>query len=85
MEYVEEDAELYDVVAPMLPALRALSSEQVETLVFYLKSLHSYYPSSENHTANRERFDKALKTIRESPEQTALQRVASMRLLKAMA
>ncbi|MEB2319628.1 MAG: hypothetical protein OZ935_13315 [Pseudomonadota bacterium] len=84
-EYVEEDAELYDVVESMLPALRALSAEQVETLVFYLKSLHSYYPSSENHTANRERFDEALKTIRESAEQKALQRVASMKLFKAMA
>jgi len=83
--YVERDAKLFEAVAPALPALRSLSAEQVETLVFYLKSLHSYYPSSENHVANLERFSERLKTIRESAEQTTLQRKASAKLFKAMA
>lgn len=85
LSYVEQDATLFEVVAPVLPALRSLSAEQVETLVFYLKSLHSYYPSSENHVAHLERFSERLKTIRESAEQTALQRKASAKLFKAMA
>ena len=83
--YVERDAKLLEAVAPVLPALRSLSAEQVETLVFYLKSLHSFYPSSENHIANLERSSERLKTIRESAEQTALQRRASTKLVKAMA
>ena len=85
LSYVEQDATLLEAVAPVLPALRSLSAEQVETLVFYLKSLHSYYPSSENHVAHLERFSERLKTIRESAEQTTLQRKASAKLFKAMA
>lgn len=85
LSYVEQDATLFEAVAPVLPALRSLSAEQVETLVFYLKSLHSYYPSSENHVAHLERFSERLKTIRESAEQTTLQRKASAKLFKAMA
>lgn len=83
--YVKQDVKLLEAVEPVLPALRSLSAEQIETLVFYLKSLHSYYPSSENHGANFERFSERLKTIRESTEQTALQRKASAQLFKAMA
>lgn len=83
--YVERDRQLSELIAPVLPGLRSLTAEQVEILVFYLKSLHSYYPSSENHVANFERFSERLKTIRESPEQTALQRKAAARLFKAMA
>ncbi len=83
--YVEQDKKLLEIVAPVLPALRSLSAEQIETLVFYLKSLLSYYPSSENHVANLERFSERLKTIRESHDQTALQRRASTKLFKAMA
>lgn len=83
--YVERDAHLHEVIAPVLPALRSLSAEQVETLVFYLKSLHSYYAASENHVTNLESFDERLKDIRESPEQTALQRKAAAKLFKAMA
>jgi hypothetical protein len=83
--YVERDSKLLNVVAPVLPALRSLSAEQIETLVFYLKSLHSFYPASEPHVANFERFSTRLKTIRESPEQTALQRKASVQLFKGMA
>lgn len=83
--YVERDAKVLETVAPVLSALRSLSAEQVETLVFFLKSLHSYYPSSENDVANLERFSERLKTIRESAEQNALQRRASTKLFKAMA
>lgn len=83
--YVERDAKLLEAVAPVLPALRSLSAEQVETLIFYLKSLHSYYLSSENHVANLEPFSERLKTVRDSAEQSALQRRASTKLLKAMA
>jgi len=85
LSYVERDLKLFEAVAPALPTLRSLSAEQVETLVFYLKSLHSYYPSSENHVTNLERFSEQLKTIRESAEQTTLQRKASAKLFKAMA
>jgi hypothetical protein len=42
--YVEKDEGLLRVVEPILPRLTTLSAEQVETLVFYLKSLHGYCP-----------------------------------------
>jgi hypothetical protein len=83
--YVEHDKRLHELIGPVLPGLRSLNAEQVDTLVFYLKSLHSYYPSTENHVANFERFSERLRAIRDSQEQVALQRKAAARLFKAMA
>ena len=83
--YVEQDPSLHELLAPALPALRTLTAEQVETLVFYLKSLHSYYPASANESENWLGFSERLRVIRESPQQTTLQRKASSKLLKGMA
>lgn len=83
--YLERDEKLYELVAPVLPGLKALSIEQVETFIFYLKSLHSYYPSSANDLEYFQRFGKRLTVIRESKEQKALQRPAAGFLFKAMA
>jgi hypothetical protein len=84
LQYVENDRQLYELIAPVLPGLRALSVEQVETLVFFLKSQHSYYPLSENHTAHLDTFSERLRELRESDKQRALQRKAASQLFKAM-
>ncbi|MGJ7509872.1 hypothetical protein [Variovorax sp. GT1P44] len=78
--YVEKDEGLWQVVEPILPRLTTLSAEQVETLVFYLKSLHGYYPSSANELQHRESFDTRLDATRNSSTQDDLQSKARWRL-----
>lgn len=80
LEYVEKDERLWHVVEPMLAQLRTLSAEQLETLVFYLKSLHGYCPDSANESPNRVAFQTRLDAIRNSPTQNALLGKARWRL-----
>lgn len=85
LSYLEEDAKLYAVVSDKLPELQRLNSAQIEKLVFYLKSLHSYYPKSENHVAFLSEFSDKLEKLRNGPEQVALQRQVGATLLKGIA
>lgn len=80
LSYLEGDQELYAAVKSALPALQRLSPDQIEKLVFYLKSLHHYYPKSENHNVYWSVFDDKLQGIRNSSEQLGLQRQASRAL-----
>lgn len=73
---VEEDTKLYALVKDKIPELQRLNSLQIEKLVFYLKSLHNYYPKSENHVAFHSEFSDNLEKLRNSAEQVALQRQA---------
>lgn len=84
LEYIEEDDDLHQLVVPLLPQLKDLDVQQVETLVFFLKSLHTYYPNSENHVANYENFGQKLEAIRTNAGQVALQKRASRLMLAAM-
>ena len=81
LSYVEEDAKLYALVKDKLPELQRLNSLQIEKLVFYLKSLHNYYPKSENHVAFHLEFSDKLEKLRNSAEQVALQRQAGSAVL----
>ena len=81
LSYVEEDAKLYALVKDKLPELQRLNSLQIEKLVFYLKSLHNYYPKSENHVAFHSEFSDKLEKLRNSAEQVALQRQAGSAVL----
>lgn len=85
LSYLNEDAKLYAVVSDKLPELQRLSPAQIERLVFYLKSLHGYYPKSENHAAFCSEFSDKLEKLRNSPEQLGLQRQTSAALLKGIA
>lgn len=85
LSYLKEDAKLYAVVGDKLPELQRLSSAQLEKLVFYLKSLHGYYPKSENHVAFLSEFSNNLGNLRNGPEQVALQRQAGATLMKGIA
>ncbi|MCC5612496.1 hypothetical protein LC612_38840 [Nostoc sp. CHAB 5834] len=81
LAYVEEDERLLKVVEPILPHLKTLPKEQVETLVFYLKSLQSYSSSSANELQNRLAFEEKLDAIRSSYAQTELLSKARWKLL----
>ena len=80
LEYVEKDEMLWPVVESILPRLKTLSAEQLETLVFYLKSLHDYCPTSANELQNRVAFGTRLDAIRNSSMQNDLQSKARWRL-----
>ncbi|MGZ7132878.1 MAG: hypothetical protein ACXVH6_05885, partial [Halobacteriota archaeon] len=60
------------------------NSQQIETLIFYLKSLHNYHPASENHVAYFDRFNNHLNKLRTSESQTTLQAKATKLMLLAM-
>jgi hypothetical protein len=85
LAYLEEDPQLYSAIEVALPALRELAPLQVEKLVFYLKSLHAHYPKSENHVAYLEQFSKRLDTLRNSEEQSNLQRRSTASIFKGVA
>ena len=85
LSYLQEDTKLYALVEEKLPELQRLSSAQIEKLVFYLKSLHAYYPKSENHVALQLEFADTLGKLRNSSEQVDLQRQARVALMKGIA
>lgn len=82
--YVMEDQGLYRCIEPALPSIKTLNTQQIETLIFYLKSLHNYYPASENHVAYFDRFNNHLNKLRASESQTVLQAKATKLMLLAM-
>lgn len=82
---IEEDAELYNIVRDKLADLDRLNSNQIEKLVFYLKSLRTYYPRSENNTSFYAEFEPKLEKLRNSPEQISLQRQAFLSVVKGIA
>ena len=84
LSYIQDDPKLNAVVSDVLPELQRLSSTQIEKLVFYLKSLHGFYPKSENHTSYWSEFADKLDKLRNSPEQLTLQRQTTSALLKGI-
>lgn len=84
LNYVKQDQELYRVVEQVLPGLETLNAQQVETFIFYLKALHGYNPTSENHVAYYDRFSEQLDKLRNSESQKALQTKAARLMLMAM-
>lgn len=84
LSYVKQDEELYRIVEQALPGLETLNVQQVESFIFYLKSLHGYNPASENHVAYYDRFSKQLEELRNSESQEALQTKATRLMLLAM-
>jgi hypothetical protein len=85
LSYLQEDPKLYAAVSGALPELQRLTSTQIERLVFYLKSLHGYYPKSENHITYWSEFSDKLDKLRNSPEQLSFQRQTGAALLKGIA
>lgn len=81
---VEDDTRLYALVQDKVPDLSQLSATQIEKLVFYLKSLHTNYPKSENHVAFYSEFTAKLDKLRNTPEQLAMQHQAGANLVKAI-
>ena len=84
IDSVTGDPELLSAVQECLPKLQGLNALQIEKLIFYLKSLHGYYPNSESHIFYSVDFSKKLDELRNSEEQIVLQRKVSFLLLKAL-
>ena len=84
MSYLETDTKLYALVKEKLPELQELNALQIEKLVFFLKSLHHYYPNSENHIAYHSEFSDKLEKIKNGTEQLTLQKQAGKASLKGM-
>lgn len=84
LERIEQDVALHRAIGPVLPALRQLTVSQVEALVFYLKSLHGYYPASENSATLRLEFENKLEALRNSTVQKELHDKAARQLFIAM-
>lgn len=84
LERIEQDEALRSAISPVLPALQRLTADQAETLVFYLKSLHGYYPASESSSTLRLEFEEKLDALRESPLQKEMQSKAARQMLIAM-
>lgn len=84
LSYLKEDTKLYALVNDNLPELQCLSAAQIEKLVFYLKSLHGYYPENGNDVASHLKFSNKLEQLRNSSEQVALQRQAGVAVLKGI-
>jgi hypothetical protein len=84
LAYIKEDKQLHRIVEPVLSEIENLNSQQVDTLVFYLKSLHNYNPESENHVAYYDRFSEQLNKLRNSESQMIFQSKAARLMLFAM-
>jgi|GEM_PF-2427057 len=84
LSYVEQDKKLFSIVEPILPGIGTLNAQQIETLIFYLKSLHTYHPTGDDHIGHYDRYIQKLDALRTSKPQLALQVKASKQLLLAM-
>ena len=85
LECVEADPKLYRAVQASLAGTQTLAPLQIEKLVFYLKSLHTFYAQSANHVAYSAEFSKRLDGLRNSDEQRSLQRQATASIFKGVA
>jgi hypothetical protein len=85
LSYVKEDEKLYRIVEPVLPGIETLNAQQIETLIFYLKSLHGYYPESKNSIFYYYHFSQQLDRLRTSESQKRLQAKAAWLIFIAMA
>ena len=84
LKVVEDDVELYAAIEDSLSKLQRLNPIQIEKLVFYLKSLYTYYPKSENLVEYCVQFDAKLAELRNLPEQIDLDRRMSSALFKGI-
>ena len=71
-EKIMYDVVFKDLIGDKYDEIESLSYEQIERLVFYLKSIHSYDSNCENSWHYHEAYEKKLTAIRESKEQLSL-------------
>ncbi|MEW8275003.1 MAG: hypothetical protein AB2733_13090 [Candidatus Thiodiazotropha taylori] len=86
-EYLDElikDQEIFNLLGDKLTDIDQLSNNQVEKLVFYLKSIHGYHPASEYSTGNHIEFESKLDLVRNSDEQEEYAKHISATFRKAM-
>lgn len=80
-EKIMYDKVFKDLVNDWSETFDSLNYEQIERLVFYLKSIHSYDSNCDYSYYNREEYEKKLNSLRDSNEQIKLMQ-KSKRLLR---
>jgi hypothetical protein len=69
LSQIENDVVLHGAIRDSIPKLQTLDAVRIEKLVFYLKSIHSFYPRSENHVSFHSEFSDKLDALKASTEQ----------------
>ncbi len=82
-ENITVDQQLNKLFGPIFDPLESLSYEQIEKIVFYLKSIHSYNDKCDRAWANHEAFQEKLENLRNSSEQLTLMRRSKKLLIKS--
>ena len=83
-EYVEYDDELNTIFGKNFDAIEKLSKKQIEKVIFYLKSIHSYYEDSWSSWELKDVYDEKLLKIKFSEKQKKLQNKA-LRFMRKIA
>ena len=82
-ERVESESQLNQIFENNFDDVEKLNKSQIEKIVFYLKSRHSYYEDSENSWNLKDKFDERLNLIKFSDKQIQLQNTGAKLLRKA--
>jgi hypothetical protein len=77
------DDQLNKLVSPIFDPLESLSYEQIEKIVFYLKSIHNYNDKCDKAWSNHEAFQEKLENLRKSNQQLTLMRHSAKLLIKS--
>jgi hypothetical protein len=83
-QYVEYDDELNNIFGKHFDAIEKLSKQQIEKVVFYLKSIHSYYADSWGSWQLKDVYDEKLLKIKFNEKQIELQNTA-LRIMRKIA
>ncbi len=83
-EAVTFDEQLNKLLSPIFDPLEALSYEQIEKIVFYLKSIHNYNGKCGRTWSNHIAFEEKLGRLRNSNQQLTLMRLSKKILIKSM-
>jgi hypothetical protein len=71
-ENIMYDDVFEELISDWSEKFESLNYEQIERLVFYLKSIHGYDANCENSWHNHEAYEKKLSALRDSKEQILL-------------
>ena len=82
-ERVESESQLNQIFENNFGSFEKLNKSQIEKIVFYLKSRHSYYEDSENSWSLKDKFDERLNLIKFGDKQIELQNTGARLLRKA--
>lgn len=82
---LKADLDAFNAVKDAIPDIERLNAIQLEKVIFYLKSLHSYYPNSENSSHFYADFTSKLDALKDSPRQLIYQKKVRSAIRRGMA